>query len=82
MEDQTIISKLKEVLLPYVASEKVLVNVAMDAHLSHDLNIDSYNIVEIVLDVEELFNVEIDDESISQMETFGSCFNVLKRILA
>ncbi|MEM9820012.1 MAG: acyl carrier protein [Bacteroidota bacterium] len=82
MEDRMIIEKLKELLSHYVVDKTALADVSMEDHLSHDLHIDSFNIVEIVLDVEEYFGVIMDDEAISQMETFGNCFNILKKSLA
>lgn len=81
MKEQEIIQKLKEVILPYIDDESLLDNVSLDAHLTRDLEINSASIVDIVLDVEEMFNIEIDDDSIADMETIGSCLNILKNSL-
>jgi len=79
MKDQEIIEKLKEVILPYVDDESLLDTVNLNTHLTKDLNINSANIVDIVLDVEEMFDVAIDDDDIGDMETIGSCVNILKQ---
>ncbi|MEM8909181.1 MAG: phosphopantetheine-binding protein [Bacteroidota bacterium] len=78
MNDQQIIQKLKEVFLLYVDDESLLANASLDAHLTRDLNINSANIVDIVLDIEDMFGVEIDDDSIGEMETLRKCLAVLR----
>lgn len=79
MNDQEIIEKLKKVILPYIDDESLLENVSMDAHLTRDLKINSASIVDVVLDVEEMFDIEISDDDIGEMETIGSCINILKQ---
>jgi acyl carrier protein len=42
-----------------------------DMHFVNDLGADSLNIVEIVMEIEEEYNIEIPDEDVETLETVG-----------
>ena len=47
-------------------------NVTMDANLIDDLNIDSLDVVELIMAVEEEFGIEIPDEDVEKVTTVGN----------
>ena len=51
--------------------------VTMDAKLEEDLEIDSLGIVEVVMAFEDEFNIEIDDEELTDVGTVGQAVNLL-----
>lgn len=67
MTEQEIIEKLKPIVKPFVKNEEAFTNLNKKSHFITDLNINSANLVDIVLDVEEAFNIEIDNESMEKM---------------
>ena len=43
----------------------------MDTKIKEDLNADSLNVVELMMDLEENFGITISDEEATQMSTIG-----------
>ena len=56
-----------------IESEKI----TMDAKLEEDLEIDSLGIVEVVMAFEDEFEIEIDDEELTDVGTVGQAVNLL-----
>ena len=56
-----------------IDSEKI----TMDAKLEQDLEIDSLGIVEVVMAFEDEFEIEIDDEELTDVGTVGQAVNLL-----
>ena len=51
--------------------------VTMEAKLEEDLEIDSLGIVEVVMAFEDEFEIEIDDEELSDVSTVGQAVSLL-----
>ena len=51
--------------------------VTMESNLEEDLEIDSLGIVEVVMAFEDEFNIEIDDEELTDVRTGGEAVNLL-----
>ena len=51
--------------------------VTMEAKLEEDLEIDSLGIVEVVMAFEDEFEIEIDDEELTDVGTVGQAVNLL-----
>tara|TARA_R110002049_G_scaffold2457_8_gene17990 strand:+ start:1132 stop:1383 length:252 start_codon:yes stop_codon:yes gene_type:complete len=67
MTKEEIISKLTVIIKPYVQNEKGFKNISEDTDFIKDLEINSANLVDIILDVEDEFNIEIDNDSMEKM---------------
>lgn len=67
MNKEEIIEKLKPIVKPFVKNEEAFNTIHDKTHFITDLNINSANLVDIVLDVEEAFDIEIDNESMEKM---------------
>lgn len=81
MQRQEIKDKLKEVIAPYVQNQEAFENVAEDTDLMKDLNINSQHLVDIILDAEELFDIEIDDDSAEKMLTVGAAVDIVEKLV-
>ena len=51
--------------------------VTMESKLEEVLEIDSLGIVEVVMAFEDEFNIEIDDEELTDVRTVGEAVNLL-----
>ena len=67
MEKELLIEKLKEVVKPYVQDQIAFEQLTEDTDFINDLKVNSANLIDIVLDVEDVFDIEIDNESMEQM---------------
>ncbi|MFO7444772.1 MAG: phosphopantetheine-binding protein [Ignavibacteriaceae bacterium] len=77
MEKEEIIAKVKTIVQPYVQNKEALVNLSEQTDFVKDLKINSANIVDIVLDIESAYNIEIDNDSIEKMLTVGAAIDII-----
>lgn len=82
MNKDEAILKLKEIVKPYVKDDTLLQNINENTDFINDLNINSANLVDVVLDVEEVFDIEIDPESMEKMRDVKSALAVIEEKLA
>jgi len=67
MSDKELLEKLKNIVTPYVQNKEGLKNFDENTDFLNDLKINSANLVDVVLDVEDEFNIEIDNDSMNDM---------------
>ena len=67
MIKEEITNKLITIVKPYVQNEEAFKNISENTDFINDLEINSANLVDIVLDVEDEFNIEIDNDSMEKM---------------
>lgn len=77
MERQTILEEFKSILFPYTPDKEKLNSITEDTRLLEDLHINSANLVDIVIDTESKFNIEMDMDSLEKITTVGSCIDVI-----
>ena len=75
MEVNEVFEKVKGLFVEELGidSEKI----TMDAKLEEDLEIDSLGIVEVVMAFEDEFEIEIDDEELTDVGTVGQAVHLL-----
>lgn len=78
MNRQEILDELKKVLAPYTEDKEQLNNINDQTDLIRDLKINSANLVDIIIDAEAKYNIEIDYDAAEEMTTVGSCINVIE----
>lgn len=77
MERQEIVNELKRVLAPYMEDKELLNGINEQTNLVNDLKINSANLVDIIIDAESKYNIEIDFDSAEKMFTVASCVDVI-----
>lgn len=78
MTKEAIISALKMIIKPYSEETTVLETISENTDFIKDLKINSANLVDIVLDVEEKFGIEIDNDSMAKMLTVQATIDVIQ----
>lgn len=78
MNKEEAILKLKQIVKPYVKNEEALENINENTDFINDLNINSANLVDVILDVEEVFDIEIDADSMEKMRDVKSALAVIE----
>ena len=53
-------------------------DIELDAHIIHDLGGDSLSAVEIVMEIEEEFDIEIDDNEVEDLESINALVEMIK----
>lgn len=78
MNKDEILAKLRPLIEVYVEDKSLLDKVTPETDLLQDLHINSAHLVDIILDAEEAFDIEIDDDSAEQMMTVGAAVEVIQ----
>ncbi|HET6254193.1 MAG TPA: acyl carrier protein [Puia sp.] len=78
MERREILEELKKVLYPYTENKEQLGNIDENTSLVKDLKINSANLVDIIIDAEAKYNIEIDFDSAEKIVTVGDCMNAIE----
>ncbi|MDD2986436.1 phosphopantetheine-binding protein [Flavobacterium sp.] len=82
MKKEEIIQKLKTIVKPYIKNEEAFENLSEETDFISDLKINSANLVDVILDIEEVFDVEIDNESMEKMINVSASIAVIEAKLA
>lgn len=78
MEREEIIEKLKAIVKPYVNNQEGYKNMNENSDFIKDLGINSANLVDIVLDVEEQFNIVIDNLEMERMLDVKTAIDIIE----
>ena len=81
MNKEEIIEALKTIVEPYSEEVSALAHIDENTHFINDLKINSANLVDIVLDIEEKFNIEIDNDSMAKMLTVKATTEIIAQKL-
>lgn len=82
MTDQEIQQKLKTIISPYVQNETNFKNLSPDSEFIKDLEINSANLVDVILDVEDEFDIELDNDDMEKMLTVKASMKIIEQKLA
>ncbi len=74
-------TQLKEIIKPYLPEDVSVADIDEDSRLVNDLNINSTHLVDIVLDVEDAFDITIEDDELEDMDTVKSSLDLISRKL-
>ncbi len=66
---QMVFDKVSEIIVDQLECEKD--DVTMEASITDDLGADSLDVVDLVMSIEESFDVEIPDEDVEGIKTVG-----------
>jgi acyl carrier protein len=81
MDKQEFINQLKQIVTPYTEDPEALENIDENTDFIKDLKINSANLVDIVLDLEERYGIEIDNDSMSRMLDVRSTMAIIEEKL-
>lgn len=82
MNQEEILEQLKSIVKPFVKNEEAFMNLNEETDFISDLQINSANLVDIVLDTEEAFDIEIDNQSMEKMLTIKAALEIINTKLA
>jgi len=77
MSREDILEGLKKVLSPYTPDKEALNSITSETDFVKDLKINSANMVDIIIDAEEKYNIEIDMDDAEKIHDIGSCIDVI-----
>ena len=82
MEKEELIAKLKNIVEPYVQNEDAYKNLSENTDFINDLKINSANLIDVILDVEEVFDITIGNEDMEKMISVKAAMDIINEKLA
>jgi acyl carrier protein len=73
----TITERVTAIIVKNLLVEKS--EITMDSHFVNDLGADSIDLVELIMEFENEFNIEIPDEKAEEMHTVGNAIEFLEK---
>ncbi len=81
MEDDHRFTQLKDIVKMYLPEDVPVGAIGMDSNFIKELNINSANLVDIVLDVEDTFGIRLENEDIDRMQTVRDALDIITQKL-
>lgn len=78
MNKQELIEKLKVIVKPYTHSPEGYENMNEETDFINDLKINSANLVDIILDIEEAFDITIDNTEMERMLNVKAAIEIIE----
>jgi acyl carrier protein len=82
MNQSEIFEKVKEIVKPYCKNEEALASATKSTSFLGDLAINSARLVDIVIDFEDSFDIEVADEEADKILNIGDAVSVIQKKLA
>ena len=82
MTKKELITSLQKIVKPYVQDQEAFKNLSEETDFINDLKINSANLVDVILDVEDEFDIEIDNESMEKMLSVKAAMDIIETKLA
>ena len=77
VDTNAIFNDLIDIIKPYCKDGSVT-EINSNTRFIEDLGVNSARLVDIVIDIEDKFNISIDDESADQIRTIGDAIKVIE----
>ncbi|NGY37791.1 acyl carrier protein [Flavobacterium sp. XN-5] len=77
MNKEEILEELRVIVKPYINNVEAFENFTENTDFITDLNINSANLVDIILDVEDYFKIHIDNESMEKMVNVKATLEII-----
>lgn len=77
MKNEALIAKLKKIVEPYIQDEEAFKNLSEDTDFINDLKINSANLVDVILDVEDEFDIRIENEEMEKMLSVKAAMEII-----
>lgn len=79
MDKSELLTAIKKIVQPYVQNQEAFEKLSEETHFIDDLEINSANLVDIILDVEDAYDIEIEDEAMEQMLNVKAAIEIIEK---
>lgn len=73
---------LKDIIQIYLPEDVSVEAITEESNFTNELNINSANLVDIVLDVEDAFDIRLENEDMDQMQTVKDALEIIDKKLS
>lgn len=81
MNSTDYIPQIKTIVQPYIQNQEAFDSMDLKTNFLKDLNINSANLVDVILDIEDEFDIVMENEDMEKMTTVASAIGVIQEKL-
>jgi acyl carrier protein len=78
MERSEIRDKVVEIIGAYAKDKEAMATVTDETNILEDLKVNSARLVDVILDFEDAFDIEVEDEDADSVNTVGDAVNLVQ----
>ena len=82
MNKEQTIQELKHIVKPYIQNQEAFDVLTEDTDFINDLKINSANLVDVILDIEEKYDIVIDNEAMERMINVKAAMEIIENKLS
>jgi acyl carrier protein len=82
MSNEDTFQKVVAIIKPFAKNQEALAAVQSETKILEDLKVNSARLVDIVLEIENQFNVEMADEDVDQVHSVGDAVRIITSKMA
>lgn len=79
MKEEKYYRQLKGIVQTYLPEDVSADDISPDSHFINELNINSANLVDIVLDVEDAFEITLENDDMDEMQTVNDAMAIISK---
>ena len=77
MDQSEIRAKIVEIIGVYAKDKDALASATDDTNILQDLKVNSARLVDVILDFEDAFDIEVEDEDADSVNTIGDAVSLI-----
>lgn len=77
MTRSDVFDKVVEIIAPFAKDKDALADVSEETDILQDLKVNSARLVDVILDFEDEFDIEVEDEDADAVNTVGDAVNLI-----
>lgn len=77
MDQQQVMNSVVEILTPFVKNAAALSAISMETSILAELKVNSARLVDIVLEIEDRFSIEVTDAEADRVKTVGDAVKLI-----
>ena len=77
MDQKEVFDKVVAILKPFVKSPEAFAAVGMETSIMRDLKVNSARLVDVVLEIEEEFGIQVKDDEADKVRTVGDAVSMV-----
>lgn len=82
MSRDEVFAKVIEIVSPFAKDKDALGSVTEETNILQDLKVNSARLVDVILDFEDEFDIEVEDEDADAVNTVGDAVNLIMEKVA
>lgn len=77
MSKEQVFEQVVTILKPFVKEQEALTGAGMETSIVRDLKVNSARLVDVVLEIEDRFGFEVQDEEADRVRTIGDAVDLI-----